>query len=153
KPGARETEENKDDEILRIPFGEEIEERALWCTPLASVGGLGKNEFGAAFELKGKNCLPLMLGESGLHLFGDATPNKLEVVVISLPLKEYTPPLDLHTRKAPVGHKRRFYSRNRGVVEDPHLELYKSWSGKGLAALIKMMIEGELLRLAREGCS
>lgn len=153
KPGARETEENKDDDILRVPFGEEAEDRALWCHPVGSVDSFGKHEFGAAFELKGKNCLPLMLGEAGLHLFGEATPQKLEVVVISLPLEKYTPPLDLHTRKTPVGQKRRVYSQNRGVVEDPHLELYKSWSTKGLAPIIKLMIEGELLRLAREGCS
>ena len=138
---------------MRVPFGEEAEDRALWCTPVPSLGSLGKNEFGAAFELKGKNCLPLMLGEAGLHLFGDATPQKLEVVVISSPLAKYTPPLDLHTRKAPVGQKRRLYSRNKGVVEDPNLERYKSWSGKGLGSIIKPMIEDELLRLAREGCS
>ena len=152
--GERETEEQKDDPILRIPYGEELENRALWCDKKPWKECLKPHHMGVAVELKGSFVLPLMNGEAGLHVFGASNPKSCEVVICSTPLKSYIPPADLHTRKTFVGgHKRRFYSRARGMVEDPHLKRFLPWSGKSLSKILKDLIPEELRRVAEEVCT
>ena len=152
--GERETEEQKDDPILRIPYGEELENRALWCEAKAWKECVKPHHLGVAVELKGSFVLPLMNGESGLHVFGASNPKSCEVVVCPTPLKEYIPPADLHTRKTFVGgHKRRHYNRARGMVEDPHLKRFLPWGGKGLSKILKELIPQELRRVAEEVCT
>jgi ATP-dependent Clp protease ATP-binding subunit ClpC len=146
----RETADNKNDEVLRLPYGETSEDRALWCRPSTFAESCANEVVGAAYELKGKLALPLMLGESGLHLFGSSNPKKLEVQVHPNPMACYKPMDGLHLRNSLVGEKRRLYDRARGVVEDPKLEMYKSWKGKALERIVSVMIESDLLRRARE---
>jgi len=51
------------------------------------------------------------------------------------------------------GHERRFYSRARGMVEDPHLKRFLPWSGKSLSKILKDLIPEELRRVAEEVCT
>lgn len=151
--GPRETEEQKDDPILRIPYGEEIDDRALWCKADTVELAL-KSQVGIAFELEGKRCLPLMMGEAGLHVFGASNPHQMEVSVWTTPLKSYAPPTDIHLlpRKR-IGSKRRFYNRAKGMVEDPRLERYVPWNGKDLGRMLSVLVEESLVSVAEEACS
>jgi ATP-dependent Clp protease ATP-binding subunit ClpC len=151
--GTQETEDNKADSTLRLPYGEELDDRALWCEPVPFEKCLGKDRIGIALELSGPMVLPLMLGESGLHVFGASHPHHCEVVLWAAPLKNYPPPLDLHLRKRFTGHKRRFYNQARGIVEDPHLDRRLPWNGKALDKILADFIRAELLRTAEEACT
>jgi ATP-dependent Clp protease ATP-binding subunit ClpA len=152
--GARGTKEQEDDPILRIGYGDETEDRALWCESLPFKECMRGDIAGLAFEIAGPRALPLMLGESGLHVFGSGKPKHLEVVVLHGPLKTYLPPLDLHYRHSLAGPpKRRFYNPVQGLVEDPRLDRRKTWSGKGLEKILPELLLAELLRIADEACS
>ena len=152
--GARETEEQESDPILRIPYADEAEDRALWCEPKPLESCLKGSPIGLAVELRGEWALPLMNGESGLHMFGSANAKAVEVVVLGEALKKYQPPEDLHLRKLPVGvPKRRIYNHVRGMVEDPRLDLRKPWNGKALSGIVPDMVAAELRRIAKEACS
>jgi DNA polymerase III delta prime subunit len=151
--GNRETPENKDDDILRLAYGEELEDRALWCRQSTLAESYSKTVMGAAFELSGELALPMMRPESGLHLFGSSNPEKLQVEVHANPLTEYQPNVDLHLRHSLTGVKRRIYDRSRGIVSDEFSGKYKVWKGKGLTRILTDMIRMELLSSASEACS
>jgi hypothetical protein len=150
--GNRETEANSDDDVLRLPYGEELEDRALWCRPSTLADSYSGQAIGAVYELRGDFALPLMHGEAGLHLFGSSNPDRILVQVHAAALRSFQPPDDLHLRRTLNGDKRRIYDQTRGVVEDLRLEMYKSWKGKDLDKLFSVMIEEELSRQARILC-
>lgn len=152
--GPREKPQQKDDPILRIAYGEELDDRALWCQEVEFGDCLKGEVAGVAFELYGKRILPLMLGESGLHAFGGGKPKHLEVVVLPTALKTYLPPVDLHYRHSLAGPpKRRFYNEAQCQVEDPRLDRRRPWSGKGLEKILDELLPAELTRVAMEACS
>jgi ATP-dependent Clp protease ATP-binding subunit ClpA len=152
--GPRQTDEQKDDPILRLAYGDETEDRALWCEAMPHKDCLKGQIVGVAFELTGTRVLPLMLGETGLHVFGSSKPRNVEVSVFATPLKTYAPPLDLHFRHSLAGPaKRRFYNPAQGLVEDPRLDRRRPWNGKGLEKILAEMLPDELVRIASEACS
>lgn len=152
--GPREKAEEKDDPILRIGYGDEADDRALWCEEVAFQDCLKGEVAGIAFELQGQRILPLMLGESGLHAFGGSKPRYVEVVVQPNPLKSYLPPIDLHYRHSLAGPaKRRFYNETQGLVDDPRLDRRRPWNGKGLEKILSELLGDELIRVSTEACS
>ena len=150
--GARETKEQEDDPILRLNYGEELEDRALWCEAV-KFSGVTSNSVGVAFELRGPLIFPLMLAEMGLHAFGGSNPLHCEVAVLAGDLKDYLPPSDIHTRKKFVGTKRRTYNQAQGIVEDPVLNRRMLWQGKYLERILSNLIPAQLQSVAEEACS
>ncbi len=152
--GARETEEQKDDPVLRLAYDDELENRALWCTPVRLQELFTGQAIGLAFELKGPLALPWMLCEAGLHVFGTHTFLQLEVLTLPQPLAKYEPPSGLHLRKSLAGPpRRRVYNSGHGFVEDLRLERRKTWHGKSLEAMIEEFTRAELTRVSLEACS
>lgn len=152
--GPREKPEQKDDPILRIGYGEESDDRALWCEEVDFKDGFKGEPAGIAFELQGQRILPLMLSESGLHAFGGAKPRHLEVVVQPERLRKYLPPDDLHYRHSLAGpSRRRLYNEAQGLVEDLRLDRRRPWNGKGLEKILGELLPAELMRVAMEACS
>ena len=151
--GARGTPEQDRDPVRRLSYGEESENRALWCEPVSFQESFREHPLGLAVELHGERVLPLMLGETGLHVFGSTSPRCLEVIVSANPLKDFDPPDDLHFRRGVGGAaKRRFYNPSQGMVEDPRLERRRPWNGKGLEKILADFLPAELARMAEEAC-
>lgn len=152
--GYRSNPEDPPDKTLRLPYGEELENRALCCEPTELERCLAQNPFGLAFELRGHRALALMVGEAGLHLFGSADAKPIEVVTELTPLKMFQPPEALHLPRLTVGiPKRRLYNHVQGRVEDLRLNLRKPWNGKNLEPLVSELVVTQMYQTAREACS
>lgn len=150
RPGPTETL----DKIVRLPYGEELENRALCCQPMSLEKGLAQNPFGLAFTLTGKRALPLMLGEAGLHLFGSAAAKPVEVVTDQRRLEQHQPPDNIHLPRSTVGiPKRRYYNHVQGKIEDLRLDIRKPWNGKNLERVLPEFILSQMYQIAEEACS
>lgn len=153
-PGFRRPPDQPEDDILRLDYGEELENRALCCEPSSFEKSLGKEPFGVAVEITGKRALPLMMGEAGLHLFGSADPKPVEVIVLDATLADYEPPEGLHLPRLTTGiPKRRTYNHVQGHIDDPRTEQRKTWNGKSLERLLPEFIVAAMYRYALEACS
>jgi len=147
--GSRPKKGEEPKKKLVLPYGEELENRALWCSPANKLSAPKGSEVGIAVELVGRHIQALMAGEAGLHQFGSQTKSNCCVVdILATPLADYSPPSDLHLRKKSVGKRRRIYDAGRGLVEDPRLERYLSWNGKSLARVLQELVPAELRRAA-----
>lgn len=152
--GLRKLPDEPEDDIVRLHYGEELENRALCCEPTSFEKSLGKEPFGVAVEITGKRALPLMMGEAGLHLFGSADAKPVEVIVLDSPLADYEPPEGLHLTRITTGiPKRRTYNHVQGHIDDPRTEQRKTWNGKSLERLLPEFVVATMYRYALEACS
>lgn len=140
------------DTILRLPYGLEVEDRALHCEPANLSDCLSQDLVGLALEVEGDLALPTLLGEAGLHLFNASGQQRCKVVVLSEALEDYQPPEGLHLQRDLTGPKRRTYLRESSYVEDHVLDRRYHWSGKDLTGILTESMPATLESAAEKAC-
>ena len=147
-------EENEEGVLWWPPLdAEEVGEPPYLCATACQASKCwSEGSLGVALELQGRNILPLMLGEAGLHAFGSSHARNCEITVLAGPLSSFVPAPDIHRNRTLTGVKRRLYNHLLETVHDLSLDKKFPWNGKSLTDIIAQAIPARLHRLAEEIC-